>query len=87
MCHTDENVANPWLEVDLGANYGVGGVTIVNRYDCCSDRLDAFLIYVSALPEAFDNGHALSLCVNATAPDTSGPLDFTCDVPASSARS
>ena len=46
--HTEENedYANPWWRVDLGQVEPVNEVYIVNRGDCCGDRLNPFEIRV-----------------------------------------
>jgi len=38
---------NPWWRVDLGEIVDVGQVVIYNREDCCSDRLNQFILTVS----------------------------------------
>ncbi|MCP4784660.1 MAG: c-type cytochrome [Fuerstiella sp.] len=35
---------NPWWEVDLGGEYPINQVTLHNRIDCCSDRLNRFTL-------------------------------------------
>jgi len=42
----------PWWDVDLGALYFLGNVTVWNRLDCCGDRLDGFSVFVSDQPFA-----------------------------------
>ena len=41
VTHTSSQ-SHAWWEVDLGAPHDVSGVTLWNRTDCCSDRLDEF---------------------------------------------
>ncbi|XP_066275447.1 polycystin-1-like protein 2 [Branchiostoma lanceolatum] len=43
--HTRAN-SNTWWYVDLGSARSVGKVIIVNRQDCCSERLDPFRVHV-----------------------------------------
>ena len=43
--HTREQ-SNPWWGVDLGSRQKVSEVYIVNRGDCCGDRLSSFEIRV-----------------------------------------
>ncbi|KAI8512315.1 hypothetical protein Bbelb_089540 [Branchiostoma belcheri] len=38
--------ANPWLQVDLGRSYRVQWVIIMNRADCCRERLTPFNIHI-----------------------------------------
>ena len=40
---------NPWWRVDLGSQKSVDEVFIVNRGDCCGDRLSSFEIRVGML--------------------------------------
>ncbi|MEM9719190.1 MAG: PQQ-dependent sugar dehydrogenase, partial [Bacteroidota bacterium] len=47
--HTN-NEAQPWWEVDLGANSQIDSVNIFNRSDCCQDRLSDFYVLVSDAP-------------------------------------
>jgi hypothetical protein len=37
--HTDTGDLDPWWQVTLDADYAVSEITLVNRYDCCADRL------------------------------------------------
>ncbi|XP_013415221.1 receptor-type tyrosine-protein phosphatase kappa isoform X1 [Lingula anatina] len=41
-CTHTANEANPWWRTDLGAQYAVYSVTLVNRGDCCGSRLNYF---------------------------------------------
>ena len=43
--HTREQ-PNPWWGVDLGSSKRVAEVYILNRGDCCGDRLSSFEIRV-----------------------------------------
>src|SRR5207248_5766533 len=45
--HTEENTANPWWEVDLGAEYPISSIVIHNRTDDgLGKRLDGFTLKV-----------------------------------------
>lgn len=37
--HTADNDLDPYWEVDLGGTYTISHVQLVNRFDCCADRL------------------------------------------------
>lgn len=37
---------NPWWQVCLMNNYKISSINIYNRLDCCSDRLDGFVISI-----------------------------------------
>jgi hypothetical protein len=41
----DKGSANPWWQVDLGADYNVNKIQIWNRTDCCRERLNNFRIW------------------------------------------
>ncbi|MEJ8850278.1 PA14 domain-containing protein [Variovorax rhizosphaerae] len=45
-----ESTANPWWEVDLGADFRIHALRLWNRTDCCGDRLGNFQVLVSAAP-------------------------------------
>ena len=45
-CTHTKKESNPWWFVDLGSPKSVGEVYIVNRGDCCGDRLSSFEIRV-----------------------------------------
>ncbi|KAI8517213.1 Retinal rod rhodopsin-sensitive cGMP 3',5'-cyclic phosphodiesterase subunit delta [Branchiostoma belcheri] len=47
--HTSWQGSN-WWRVDLGASYFVDEVVVFNRQDCCSTRLDNFVVYVGSDP-------------------------------------
>jgi len=42
-CHTDEQVAG-WVKLDLGAARVLSFVRIINRQDCCRERINGFQI-------------------------------------------
>ena len=49
LTHTRDNQANPWWEVDLGAEYPIDAITIYNRSELngkYADRLDGFRLLV-----------------------------------------
>ena len=35
---------NPWWELDLGGEFPINQITVYNRIDCCSDRLNGFTL-------------------------------------------
>lgn len=57
----------PWWQVDLGSNVGVSRIQIINRKDCCGDRLKNFKVYVS-LDNVFSANEVVythtSVCTN-----------------------
>jgi len=66
------NIGNPdgeWLSIDLGAAVRVASVTIVGRQDCCTVRLDNFLLFVGNSGGASDAASAgLNYGFNAQCP-------------------
>jgi putative heme-binding domain-containing protein len=44
--HTVENKANPWWEVDLGAEYAIESIVIYNRGDGLGQRLEGFTLMI-----------------------------------------
>jgi len=60
ITHTEENVHQPWWQVDLGASTSIGSVELYNRTDCCSERLTDPVILLSdePLPESLEEALA-----------------------------
>ncbi|TNN34894.1 Fucolectin [Liparis tanakae] len=70
--HTDEE-SNPWWRVDLLESYIVTSVVVINRADCCSDRLDGAEIHIG--DSLTDNGAANPIV--GTIPATNSDQPFT----------
>ncbi|XP_075067706.1 pentraxin fusion protein-like [Mixophyes fleayi] len=47
--HTDPE-REPWWEVDLGNSYAIGTVVVINRGDCCADRLIGVQVRIGDSP-------------------------------------
>eukprot|EP00058_Branchiostoma_floridae_P021796 XP_002607286.1 hypothetical protein BRAFLDRAFT_88235 [Branchiostoma floridae] len=45
----------PWLRVDLGAQVSVQWVVVINRADCCRERLNGFTIHIGNDPQVDRN--------------------------------
>ncbi|CAH1271139.1 Hypp4573 [Branchiostoma lanceolatum] len=45
-CTHTPAMSNPWLQVDLGRTTSVQWVSLFNRRDCCSGRLNPFTIHI-----------------------------------------
>eukprot|EP01012_Entosiphon_sulcatum_P018901 TRINITY_DN23711_c0_g1_i1.p1 TRINITY_DN23711_c0_g1~~TRINITY_DN23711_c0_g1_i1.p1 ORF type:complete len:800 (-),score=71.23 TRINITY_DN23711_c0_g1_i1:61-2460(-) len=56
FCHSTLDT-NPWLEVGLPATLMVNSVEIVNRLDCCGERLFPFELW--AFPDAYSADHVV----------------------------
>ncbi|XP_069477916.1 fucolectin-like [Ambystoma mexicanum] len=39
VCSATNGDMNPWWRLDLGASYQIGSIVVVNRADCCPERL------------------------------------------------
>ncbi|MBN1855010.1 MAG: discoidin domain-containing protein [Pirellulales bacterium] len=48
VTHTDPTDNNPWWQVDLGILSEIDGISLWNRTDCCSERLEDITIQVFA---------------------------------------
>jgi azurin/type 1 glutamine amidotransferase len=46
VTHTSESASSPWWEVDLGKTYPIESINIYNRVDCCTERLENFVLTV-----------------------------------------
>ncbi|XP_074612301.1 receptor-type tyrosine-protein phosphatase S-like isoform X2 [Acropora palmata] len=76
--HTQEGVdfQNPWWRVDLGQVEPVNEVYIVNRGDCCGERLNPFEIRVG--PASSDNGITNPLCGSGLSVPQGKGVSFFC---------
>jgi hypothetical protein len=66
FCHSESNVNDPWLQIDLGAIYSLNQVTIYNRQEH-GDRLANHEIWVSDSPTTPE-----IKCYEGTAASTNG---------------
>jgi len=46
-CSHTKNVYDPWWRLDLGATRTLSSVELLNRKDCCADRLSGLRVYIS----------------------------------------
>lgn len=44
--HTADGDVNPWWEVDLGGDYSVSSVDVLNRVGCCPERLNGATVHL-----------------------------------------
>ena len=49
VTHTAPNNATAWWRVDLGAVYDLTEVRILNRTDCCAERLSGAMLYAGTI--------------------------------------
>jgi hypothetical protein len=56
VTHTAEDgSAEPWWQVDLGADVPINEIAVWNRTDCCSERLSDYYVLVSDQPFTSDS--------------------------------
>ncbi len=81
--HTGDGDLAPWWSVDLGADWMIAEVTVLNRVDCCADRL--YNLSVTVLDSAGApgwSGGPLNTVVEGQVPPDPGPVHtFTPTVP------
>ncbi|XP_074652572.1 uncharacterized protein LOC141906964 [Tubulanus polymorphus] len=63
-CMCTQNTRSPWWMVDLGCRYEISSITLVNRGDCCPERLSKFKIIVTDYPIDPDVGYDSCFAVN-----------------------
>ncbi|XP_038074120.1 pentraxin fusion protein-like [Patiria miniata] len=78
--HTVSN-SNPWWMVDLGEEHCISKVNILNRGDCCSDRLTGAVVRAGDSPTATDNPTCNSPVTAAQAQPLGGTIVFDCSSP------
>ncbi|XP_038068540.1 pentraxin fusion protein-like [Patiria miniata] len=79
--HTAGNSKNPWWMVDLGEEHCISKVRILNRGDCCSERLAGANVRAGNSPTATDNPTCGSHVTAAQANPHGGTIVFDCSSP------
>ena len=78
FCATEVQ-ANPWLSIQISGQQAVRLVWIMNRGDCCGDRLSPFQIWVGASSGDYNSSTSQACVVgNQMVPATAGPFSFGC---------
>ncbi|XP_038071546.1 uncharacterized protein LOC119740350 [Patiria miniata] len=77
--------ANPWWRVDLGEDHCISKVRILNRGDCCSERLAGAVVRAGDSTTVTDNPTCGSPVTAAQAKPLGGTIQFDCS-PALRAR-
>jgi Concanavalin A-like lectin/glucanases superfamily/NedA-like, galactose-binding domain len=68
VSHTNkEGTGEQWWQVDLGDVYEISGITIYNRTDCCTFRLNGAVVTISRYPQ---DGLAAHYKLNESSSDT-----------------
>ncbi|XP_038059850.1 uncharacterized protein LOC119730865 isoform X5 [Patiria miniata] len=83
--HTVGDSSNPWWRVDLGADHCISKVRILNRGDCCSERLEGAVVRAGDSPHVTINPTCGSPVTAAQAQPRGGIIEFDCS-PALRAR-
>ena len=65
-CSHTQNKVPPWWQVDLGSTKEVRAVQLVNRADCCQDRLVGARVIVSTLADYTSDPSRPSSCGSVT---------------------
>ena len=81
ISHTVDNVVQPhWLELDLGQEYAITNVTVVNRWsDCCCNRINGLVVHLlNGATEAAQSAPLVykEPCPGATAADQTYEFEF-----------
>ncbi|XP_038060916.1 pentraxin fusion protein-like [Patiria miniata] len=79
--HTVSNSENPWWMVDLGGEHCISKVNILNRGDCCSERLQGANVRAGNSPTATDNPTCGSAVTAAQAKPLGGTIQMDCPTP------
>ncbi|XP_022080928.1 fucolectin-like [Acanthaster planci] len=76
--HTITAARDPWWMVDLGSNHCISKVRILNRGDCCSERLEGAVVRVGPSVTGTENWACGSPVTAAQAAPSGGTIEFTC---------
>ncbi|XP_022097142.1 tenascin-like [Acanthaster planci] len=79
-CAITRAAEHPWWRVDMLQEYCVGAITVVNRADCCAERLVGATVRAGLSPTISEN----TLCGSPVSAEQATPgawLRFTCDPP------
>ncbi|XP_071801562.1 uncharacterized protein [Asterias amurensis] len=80
-CSHTGNDVHSWWKVDLGANHCLGSITLVNRKDCCTQRLIGAVVRAGMKSDIFNNA-ACGLPVTLDqASIPRGHIPIVCDPP------
>ncbi|XP_033633077.1 uncharacterized protein LOC117294678 [Asterias rubens] len=78
--HTGEE-AHPWWRVDLEEEHCISKVTILNRGDCCSDRLTNAVVRAGLNDDVITNHQCGSAVTADQAQPLGGTIEFACESP------
>ncbi|XP_071801359.1 fucolectin-1-like [Asterias amurensis] len=80
-CSHTGNDVHPWWKVDLGANHCLGSITLVNRKDCCSERLIGAVVRAGMESDIFNNAACGLPVTSDQASIPGGHIRLVCDPP------
>ncbi|XP_022079115.1 uncharacterized protein LOC110973026 isoform X3 [Acanthaster planci] len=83
--HTEADKPNPWWRVDLGEEHCISKIRILNRGDCCSERLKGAVVRAGDSTTITDNPTCGSPVTAKQAQPLGSTIEFTCE-PAFRAR-
>ena len=81
FCHTADSETDPWVSVEIASVAEVSYVVILNRMDCCHDRLSPLQIWVGTSVGDYNSATSASCGVDEVSlhvPATTGPFSFRC---------
>ncbi|XP_071801365.1 pentraxin fusion protein-like [Asterias amurensis] len=73
--------SHPWWKVYLGANHCLGRITLVNRGDCCNNRLIGAVVRAGIESDIFNNAACGLPVTSDQASIPGGHIPFLCDPP------
>ncbi|XP_019616806.1 PREDICTED: fucolectin-4-like [Branchiostoma belcheri] len=71
----------PWWKVDLGDTYVISHVTVINRGDCCGERLRNFMVRVGPYEDFLENTPCGD--IYSETPSNGETIDVRCEEPIS----
>ncbi|XP_071792567.1 uncharacterized protein [Asterias amurensis] len=80
-CSHTGNDVHSWWKVDLGANHCLGSITLVNRKDCCSERLIGAVVRAGMESDIFNNAACGLPVTSDQASIPGGHIRVVCDPP------
>ncbi|XP_033635909.1 fucolectin-1-like [Asterias rubens] len=80
-CTHNQGDLHPWWKVDLGVNHCLGRVTLVNRGDCCSERLSGATVRAGIESDISINAACGLPVTSVQASILGGHIPILCDPP------
>ncbi|XP_033625303.1 fucolectin-1-like isoform X1 [Asterias rubens] len=80
-CTSTQEKLNPWWQVALDGEHCITKVTLLNRGDCCSERLEGAVVRAGCNKHVMDNPVCGLPVTSGQAKPRGGLIDKTCDRP------